>query len=130
MALTNDIRLIGHCGIAPKILNYGHTRKFCRLPIYTEHWVRHSDGGYQRLKELHWCLFFGKLAERAEKILLKGAMVHIRGTLHYHKFEKNGHKEIKPQILVDDFMISTQPLMTKEVYRLIYEEQVESKNGN
>ena len=123
MALCNEVRLIGYCGTFPKLKAYGDGRKLCRLPVYTEHWAYHNNGEQQVFKELHWCIFFGRNAERAEQLLMKGSQIHIRGTIHYHKREKVGRTEILPQILVDEFMISTKATVTKELYDQIFNEE-------
>ncbi|MCW5590021.1 MAG: single-stranded DNA-binding protein [Legionellales bacterium] len=130
MALTNDVRLIGYCGTFPKVKTYKDGRKICRLPVYTEHWSYQTcDGQRQQIKELHWCVFFGRNAERAEQLLMKGSQIHIRGTIHYHKKAVADRVEVMPQILVDEFMISTKATVTKELYDYIFNEENTKKES-
>lgn len=121
MALTNCVRLIGHCGTDPVVQRYGGQKTMLRLPIYTEHWSLPDESGHrQNFKELHWCVFFGANAERAGHLLMKGSQVHLSGAIHYHKVEKQGRSEIRPQIIVEEFTLSSKAMMTKEVYELIF----------
>lgn len=123
MALTNEIRLVGHCGAHPTTKVFGENRKILRLPIYTEHWSMVDVKGKRRkFKEIHWCVFFDGNAERASKLLMKGSQVHLCGTMHYHKAEKNGRTEVRPQVIVEEFTISSKATMTKELYDHIFKE--------
>mgnify|MGYP006282814947 CR=1 FL=1 len=69
MSLVNDVRLIGHCGINAQCQDYGYGRVYCRLPVYTEHWSRLADGREKRYKELHYCVFFGRLAKDRKSVV-------------------------------------------------------------
>ncbi len=125
MPLTNSVRLIGFCGADTEIKTYGKNSKLLFLPVYTEHWGMPNDQGKRKyFKELHQCVFFGSNAERANKLLMKGSQVHISGSLHYQKKETNTDTEIKAQILVEEFMISSKATMTKEVYNHIFDEPI------
>ena len=82
MAMTNDVRLIGYAGISAKIKTTRNGNSICFLPIYTEHWG-YTNGNRETFKETHECLFSGKNAERAHKMIMKGTQVYIKGSLHY-----------------------------------------------
>lgn len=129
MALTNDIRLIGYCGRMPTVHQTKGGRNICFLPIYTRHWV-YSSEERKEFKELHWCVFSGKNADRAKRILMKGSQVYIRGAMHYHQVDHEGFNYTKPQIVVEDFMITTKASMTKEVYDHIFSDQDTKENNN
>ena len=123
MALTNDIRLIGYCGTMPQMSQKEGQKRICRIPVYTNHWVgQHEDGTPKKQTEIHRCVFFGKLAERAGKLLLKGHQVHIRGTMHYHRYQISEKWCLYPQVVVNEFMLSSKAIMTKALYEDIFNE--------
>ena len=128
MALTNDVRLIGFCGTMPRLNKTREGRAICFMPVYTEHWV-YSGEAQKTYKELHWCVFSGRNAERAKRLLMKGSQVYIRGANHYRKVEREGKQEIKPQIIVEEFMITTKAIMTKAVYDHIFSEENKPKKN-
>lgn len=120
MALTNQVRLIGYCGVDATV-EWVNGKAICRLPIYTTHWrLSYDKEGRQKCTERHTCVFFGVNAERAGEQLLKGGQVNISGTLHYHKKKTPQGLFIYPQILVDEFMLTTTSIMTKQMYDEIF----------
>ena len=56
---------------------------------------------------------------------MKGLQIHVRDTIHYHKHQESGRASILPQILVDEFMISTKATVTKELYDHIFNEKIQ-----
>ena len=126
MAFTNDVRLIGYCGTMPTLRQTRVGRSICFLPIYTEHWA-YTGGERKTYKERHCCVFSGKNAERAHRLLMTGSQVYIRGANHYRKIEKDGQVTVEPQIIVEDFMITTKATVTKELYDHIFHEEASDK---
>ena len=132
MAMTNDVRLIGYAGISAKIKTTRNGNSICFLPIYTEHWG-YTNGNRETFKETHECLFSGKNAERAHKMIMKGTQVYIKGSLHYFLPTNSEIKTKKTQIIVEEFMVTTKAMMTKDLYVKIFGEnfdiQQEDKNN-
>lgn len=117
MALTNEIKLVGFCGCDAKLKNSYNGTLICKLPVYTEHWV-FNNGQQQKHKEMHWCVFLGKNAERAKRLIMKGSQIFLRGSMHYHKFIKNGQDVVYPQVMVEEFVLP-KAMVTKELYEQI-----------
>ena len=128
MALTNEVRLMGHCASAPALKMSNMGTPMAKVAVYTEHWrPSHIENKYHANKgnkEYHWCVFFGKNAERAKRLLMKGSQIHLIGTLRYQRRKTNNKTSVDPQIWVDEFMITTKATMTKEVYDTIFPEHV------
>jgi single-strand DNA-binding protein len=104
--IKNSVRLIGNLGSEPKIFNGENGFKIARVSIAT------SDFYYNDKKEKvvdtywHSLVFFGKQAEFAEKILVKGSELAIEGKLTNKVFtDKEGIKKYSTEIVVNEFNV-------------------------
>lgn len=121
MALTNEVRLIGHCADAPMKITAQSGKLIARVAVYTRHWWRDEAGFQKEQKEIHHCLFFGSNAERAIKFLQKGTHVHLTGTLHYETRENTDHsKSFFVNVKVQEFTVSDRIMVSKEMYEKIF----------
>lgn len=115
MGLQNHYHGVGYCGCTPQLRTNADGSMIAKVPIYTENVFRGKT-----YKEIHWCVFFGSDAKRADELLMKGSQVHISGFIHYHKYtDKTGQAKSLTQIIVDEFLL-TKAMFTKEVYKRIY----------
>ena len=73
---------IHHLLALVNLISKGVCNSICFLRIYTEHWC-YTNGNRETFKETHDCLFSGKIAERAHKMIMKDAQVYIKESLHY-----------------------------------------------
>ncbi|MCX7123314.1 MAG: single-stranded DNA-binding protein [Gammaproteobacteria bacterium] len=129
MALTNEVRLIGHCADAPMKIKTASGKILARVAVYTRHWWRDEAGFQKEQKEIHYCLFFGNNADRALKFLQKGTQIHLSGTLGASNHEIYvGHADDKPvshaNVKVQEFTVADRIMVSKEMYEKIFPGQV------
>jgi len=108
--IKNSVRLIGNLGANPTIFNTEKGTKIARVAIAT------SDYYYNEKKEKvtdtqwHNLVFFGKSAELAEKLLVKGKEIAIEGKLINKVYEKDGVKKYSTEINVNEFNLFSKEL--------------------
>ena len=93
-ALKNKVQLIGNLGNAPEIKNTENGKKLARFSIATNENYRNAKG--EKVTETTWhnLIAWGKLADLAEKFLLKGTEVVIEGKLINRSYtDKDGNKK-------------------------------------
>jgi single stranded DNA-binding protein len=123
MSLVNNSRLIGYCGCDPELSQTKNNIPMLILPIYTKSWRKNQQQEMQFSTQRHRCIFYGNNALRANKLLMKGQQVHIEGSLQYYEYQVNGQTFSLAQIVVDEFMLSTKAMMTKELYQHIFSDE-------
>ena len=132
MALTNNIRLIGHCAENPIVLGKPEG-KIAKVSVYTKHWWKDQKGVRREQQEIHRCLFFGFNAEKAVRFLQKGTQVHLEGTIHYEtRTRPDQSKAYYTNIMVQDFDVADRIAISKEMYQNIFpgEEPNRVESGN
>lgn len=105
-ALKNKVQLIGNLGKAPEVRNTENGKKIVRFSIATNESYRNSKG--EKVTETQWHNVFawGKLADVAEKYLLKGTEVAIEGKLMNNNYtDKDGNKKYSTEIQVHDILL-------------------------
>lgn len=122
MALTNHVVLTGYCGENPvSISKQANAKSLVKISLYTKHHWRDADGIMREQQEVHRCLFFGSNATRAIRFLQKGSHVHLQGTIHYEtRTRADQTKAYYTQILVEEFMVSDQIAISKEMYQTLF----------
>jgi single-strand DNA-binding protein len=103
--IKNSVRLIGNLGAAPTIVNTEKGTKIARVSIATSDYYYNDKK--EKVTETYWhnLVFFGKIAELAEKILNKGKEVAIEGKLTNRSYEKDGEKKYTTEIIVNEFNV-------------------------
>ena len=113
MAIGNSITIVGFLGSKIQLKSNSQGNISVKMPIYTEHLCNVSKAKYS---EVHWCLMFGKLAEKAERELKKDQLVHVTGAMHYHRYhDDRGKSQTLGQILVEDFNVIGKTSNAKDV---------------
>ncbi len=105
-ALKNKVQLIGNLGNAPEVRNTESGKKLVRFSIATNESYRNSKG--EKITETQWhnLIAWGKIAEIAEKYLLKGTEVAIEGKLMNNNYtDKDGNKKYNTEIQVHDILL-------------------------
>ena len=105
-ALKNKVQLIGNLGNAPEVRNTESGKKLVRFSIATNESYRNSKG--EKITETQWhnLIAWGKVAEIAEKYLIKGTEVAIEGKLMNNNYtDKDGNKKYSTEILVHDILM-------------------------
>ena len=105
-ALRNRVQLIGHLGNAPETKTTEKGKKLVKFSIATDESYKNSEG--EKIKETQWhnITVWGKLADIAEKYLVKGSHVVIGGKLINRSYDdKEGGKKYFTEIFVSDLLM-------------------------
>ncbi|MES2331923.1 MAG: single-stranded DNA-binding protein [Bacteroidota bacterium] len=107
-AMKNKVQLIGHLGQAPEIKALTDGKKVAHLRVATNENYKNAKG--EKVTETQWhnVVAWGKLAEIAEKYLVKGIEVAIEGKLINRNYtDKQGVKRDVTEIQANELLILT-----------------------
>jgi len=107
-AIKNKVQLIGHLGQAPDIKVIGDGKKVAHLSLATNENYKNAKG--EKITETQWhtVIAWGKLAEIAEKYLVKGIEVAIEGKLINRNYtDKQGVKKYITEVQANELLILT-----------------------
>ena len=105
-ALKNKVQLIGNLGNAPEVRNTETGKKLVRFSVATNEQYKNAKG--ERVTETQWhnLIAWGKVADIAEKFLLKGTEVAIEGKLVNRNYmDKEGNKKYITEIQVTELLM-------------------------
>lgn len=105
-ALKNKVQLIGNLGNAPEVKTFESGKKMARFALATHENYRNAKG--EKVKETQWhnLVLWGKLAEIAEKLLVKGKEVAIEGKLINRSYsDKEGNKKFITEVQVNELLL-------------------------
>jgi len=105
-ALQNKVQLIGNLGNAPEVRTTETGKKLVKFSVATNEIYRNANG--EKIKETQWhnLIAWGKLADIAEKYLLKGTEVAIEGKLINRNYtDKEGNKKYVTEIQVNELLL-------------------------
>ena len=105
-ALKNKVQLIGNLGNAPEVRNTETGKKFVRFSVATNEQYKNAKG--ERVTETQWhnLIAWGKVADIAEKFLMKGTEVAIEGKLVNRNYmDKEGNKKYITEIQVTELLM-------------------------
>lgn len=107
-AMRNKVQLIGHLGQAPEIKTVADGKKIANLNLATNERFKNSKG--EKITETQWhnIVVWGKLADIAEKYLVKGTEVAIEGRLINRNYtDKQGVKRSVTEVQANELLILT-----------------------
>ena len=105
-ALTNRVQLIGNLGTNPEVKTMDAGTKMARFRMATNESYRNNKG--EKITETQWhtVIAWGKIAEIAEKYLVKGKEVIIEGKLVNRSYnDKDGNKKYVTEVQLLDMMM-------------------------
>jgi single-strand DNA-binding protein len=105
-ALKNKVQLIGNLGNAPEVRTTETGKKLVKFSVATNEIYRNANG--EKIKETQWhnLIAWGKVAEIAEKYLLKGTEVAIEGKLINRNYtDKEGNKKYVTEVQVNELLL-------------------------
>ena len=105
-ALKNKVQLIGNLGNAPEIKILEDGKKVANFSVATNERYRNANG--EKVTETTWhnLVAWGKVAEIAEKYLLKGSEVVIEGKIINRNYtDKDGVKKYVSEIQVNELLL-------------------------
>lgn len=116
-ALKNKVQLIGNLGNAPEIKTTEGGKKLARFSVATNESYRNAKG--EKVTETQWhnLVAWGKVAEIAEKFLLKGTEVAIEGKLINRSYtDKQGVKKYITEVQVAEvLLLGDKPTAAKQM---------------
>lgn len=107
-AIKNKVQLIGNLGQAPDVKTVGDGKKVANLSLATSENYKNTKG--EKVSETQWhsVIAWGKLAEIAEKYLVKGTEVAIEGKLVNRNYtDKQGIKRYVTEVQASELLILT-----------------------
>ena len=105
-ALRNSVRLIGHVGDAPKIVQLESGRKIANFSVATNESYVDNAGNRKSETTWHRLVAYGPVANTAEKFLQKGVEVAIEGKLTNRSWDdKEGQKHYITEVVVNQLMV-------------------------
>jgi single-strand DNA-binding protein len=105
-ALKNKVQLIGNLGNAPEVKTTETGKKLARFSVATNESYRNAQG--EKVTETTWhnLVAWGKVAEIAEKYLIKGKEVAIEGKLINNSYtDKDGNKKYSTEVQVNEILM-------------------------
>jgi len=108
--LKNKVTLIGRLGAQPEVMAFETGRKLVRFSLATNDRYKDKNGEWKEDVQWHNITLWGKIAERAERILDKGQEILLEGKISYQSFENNqGEKRYSTVIEGNDFLLLNKP---------------------
>lgn len=107
-AIKNKVQLIGHLGQLPEVKTVADGKKVAHLSLATNENYKNTKG--EKVTETQWhnVVAWGKLAEIAEKYLVKGSEVAIEGKLINRNYtDKQGIKRYVTEVQANELLILT-----------------------
>ncbi len=105
-ALKNKVQLIGNLGNAPEVKTTENGKKLARFSVATNESYRNASG--EKVTETTWhnLVAWGKVAEIAEKYLVKGSEVALEGKLINRSYtDKDGNKKYITEVQVNELLL-------------------------
>lgn len=107
-AVKNKVQLIGNLGQDPEIRAFGEGKKVANLRVATSETYRNDKGEKITDTQWHTVVAWGKLAEIAEKYLIKGIEVVVEGKLINKSYtDKQGIKRYVSEVQANELLILT-----------------------
>lgn len=91
--MINKVTLIGRLGSDPEVRRLEGGSVVARFSLATSDSYKDKDGNFQETTEWHNIVIWRELAERAEKMLKKGALVFLEGKISYRKYTDKDNVE-------------------------------------
>jgi single-strand DNA-binding protein len=105
-ALRNSVRLIGHVGDAPKIIQLESGRKIANFSVATNESYVDNAGNRKSETTWHRLVAYGPVANTAEKYIQKGVEVAIEGKLTNRSWDdKEGQKHYITEVVVNQLLV-------------------------
>jgi single-strand DNA-binding protein len=102
--MINKVTLVGHVGQDPEIRRLENGTPVGRFSLATNEVYKDATGELKDQTEWHNIVVWRNLAEQAEKVLKKGALVYVEGKISSRKYtDKNGIERTSVDIVAATF---------------------------
>ena len=106
--VKNKVQLIGHLGQDPDIKTFDNDKKVANMSLATSEQYKNAQGEKVTETQWHSVVAWGKLAEIAEKYLVKGTEVVVEGKLVNKNYtDKQGVKRYVTEVQANELLILT-----------------------
>jgi single-strand DNA-binding protein len=105
-SMKNKVQLIGHLGADPEIKALAGGKKLARIKIATNE--TYTNAGGEKVTDTQWhnVIAWGKTAELAEKLFIKGMEVLIDGKLVNSSYtDKEGNKKYVTEVQANELLV-------------------------
>lgn len=107
-AIRNKVQLIGHLGQLPEVKILAEGKKVAHLSVATNENYKNAKGEKVTETQWHTVIAWGRLADIAEKFLVKGTEVAIEGKLINRNYtDKQGVKRYVTEVMANELLILT-----------------------
>ena len=104
--LRNSVHLIGRPGADPEIKMFGDSKKVARFALATNEKYYNDKNELVTDTQWHNIVARGRTAEIVEKIVRKGRLMALEGSLRTRQYEdKDKNKRYIAEIYMDDFWL-------------------------
>jgi single-strand DNA-binding protein len=106
-SLRNSVRLIGHAGDAPKMIQLESGRKIANFSVATNESYIDNAGNRKSETTWHRLVAYGPVAETIEKFVQKGVEVAVEGKLTNRTWDdKDGQKHYATEVVVNQILVT------------------------
>ncbi|PIR85013.1 single-stranded DNA-binding protein [Candidatus Kaiserbacteria bacterium CG10_big_fil_rev_8_21_14_0_10_45_20] len=99
----NKVFLYGNLTRDPELKALPSGAQVASFGLATNRSFKDKDGNKQETAEFHNIVVFGRLAEVMAQYLKKGRPVFIEGRIQTRSWEKDGQKQYRTEIIVENF---------------------------
>lgn len=103
--MINKVFLIGRLGKDPVIKHFQNDTAIAEFSLATTESYKDKEGNWKEITDWHNIKLPNKyMAERAEKSLKKGSLIHVEGKIRTRSYDdKDGVKKYVTEIIVEQF---------------------------
>lgn len=103
--MVNKVFLVGRLGKDPVVKHFQDGGAIAEFSIATSENYKDKEGNWKEITDWHNIKLPNKfMAERAEKYLKKGSLIHVEGKIRTRSWDdKDGKKHYITEIIVDQF---------------------------
>ena len=99
----NRATIYGNLTRDPEVRALPSGQQAASFSVATNRTYKDRDGNKQEVAEFHNVVAFGRLAEIMGQYLKKGRPVYIEGRLQTRSWDKDGQKQYRTEIVVENF---------------------------
>ena len=104
----NKVQLYGYLTSDPEIRDLPSGQQVATFGLATNRTFRNKEGAQQEQTEFHNIVAFGRTAEVMGQYLKKGRPVYVEGRIQTRSWDKDGQKQYRTEIVVDNFQFGPQ----------------------
>lgn len=104
--MFNKVTLIGRAGTDAELRYTPNQTKVANFRMATSRAWNDNAGNRQEKTEWHNITLWGRLADRAEKMVTKGSLILVEGSIEYSSWQDNdGNKRYRTDIRANTFLM-------------------------